>query len=50
MKQEHQMGSLISCVDEFQQQACAQRLELEDAYHGYVHLEENNFAHKKHYL
>ena len=37
-------------TDEFQQQAYAQRLKLEDAYHGYVHLEENNFAHKKHYL
>ena len=36
MKQEHQVGSLHSCIDELQQQAYAQRLELEDAHHGYV--------------
>ena len=36
MKQEHQMGSLNSCIDELQPQAYAQRLELEDAHHGYL--------------
>ena len=36
MKQEHQVGSLNNCIDELQQQAYAQRLELEDAHHGYV--------------
>ena len=36
VKQEHHMGSLTSCIDELQQQAYAQRLELEDAHHGYI--------------
>ena len=30
------MGSFNNCIDELQQQAYAQRLELEDAHHGYV--------------
>ena len=33
MKQEHQVGALNSCINELQQQAYAQRLELEDAHH-----------------
>ena len=36
MKQEHQVGSLNNCVEELRQQACAQRLELKDAHHGYI--------------
>ena len=36
LKQEHQLKSLNSCIDELQQQAYSQRLELEDAYHGYI--------------
>ena len=36
MKQEHQVGSLNNCIGELQQQAYAQRLELQDAHHGYV--------------
>ena len=36
MKQEHQARSFNSCVDELQQQAFAQRLELENAHHGYI--------------
>ena len=36
MKQECQVGSLNSCVNELQQQAYAQGLELQDAHHGYV--------------
>ena len=36
MKQEHQVESLNSCIDELQQQAYAQRLELEDAHHGFI--------------
>ena len=36
MKKEHQMGSLNYCTNELQQQACAQRLELEDAQHGKI--------------
>ena len=36
VRQEHQVGSLDNCVDELQQQACAQRLEFEDAHHGYI--------------
>ena len=36
MKQEHQVGSLNNCIDELQKQAHAQKLELEDAHHGYA--------------
>ena len=36
MKQEHQVGPLNNCNDELQQQAYAQRLELQDAQHGDV--------------
>ena len=36
MKQEHQVDSLDTCIDELQQQVCAQRLELEKAHHGYI--------------
>ena len=36
MKQEHQVGALNSCINEHQQQAYAQRLELQDAHHGYI--------------
>ena len=36
MKQEHQAGSLNHCISDLQQQAYAQRLELQDAQHGYV--------------
>ena len=36
MKHEHQVGSLNNCICKLQQHACAQRLELEDAHHGYV--------------
>ena len=36
MKQEHQVESLNSCVNELQQHAYAQRLELEDAHHAYI--------------
>ena len=34
VKQEHQVGSLNSFIDELQQEAYAQRLELQDAHHG----------------
>ena len=36
MRQEHQVGSLNSCIDELQQQAYAQRLKLADAHDGYI--------------
>ena len=36
MKQEHQVRSLNNCISELQQQASAQRLELQDAQHGFV--------------
>ena len=36
MMQEHQVGSLTKCINELQQQAYAQRLELQDAQHGYI--------------
>ena len=35
VKQERQVGSLNSGINELQQQACAQRLELQDAHHGF---------------
>ena len=36
MKQEHKVGSLNNCTNELQQLAYAQRLDLDDAHHGYV--------------
>ena len=36
MKQEHQVGSFNSCINEVQQQAYAQGLELQDARNGYL--------------
>ena len=36
MKQEDQVESLNSCIDELQQQDYAQRVELKDAHHGYI--------------
>ena len=36
MNQEYKVESLNTCTSELQQQTCAQRLELEDAHHGYV--------------
>ena len=34
-KQEHKVESLIYFINELQQQACAQRMESENAHHGY---------------
>ena len=36
MKQEHKVKSLNNCIDDLPQQAYAQGLDLENAYHGYV--------------
>ena len=36
MKQEHKVESLNHCIDELQQQAHVQRLDWENAHHGYV--------------
>ena len=36
MKQEHKVESLYICINEIQQQAYAQRLDLENTHHGYV--------------
>ena len=36
MKQKYQVESLNNCISELQQQTSAQRLELQDAQHGYV--------------
>ena len=36
MRQEHHVVSLNSCINELQQQAYAQGLELQDAHNGYV--------------
>ena len=35
-KQEHKVKSLNNCINELQQQTYAQRLELQDAQHGYT--------------
>ena len=35
MKQEYKVESLNTCIGELKQQTYAQRLELEDAHHGY---------------
>ena len=48
MKQEHQVGSFNSCINELQQQAYAQRLELQDAQHGFI--DEKKFVYRKNYL
>ena len=42
MRQEHQVGALINCISELQQQAYAQRSELQDAQHGYVEFRREN--------
>ena len=42
MKQEHKVESLSICVNELQQQAYAQRVDLEIAHHGY-HLGQNQY-------
>ena len=43
MKQEHKVESDNNCMSELQQQAYAQRLELEDAHHGYVESRRGQF-------
>ena len=35
MRQEHQVGALYNCISELQQQAYAQRSELQDAQYGF---------------
>ena len=36
MRQVHEVGALKNCISELQQQAYGQRLELQDAQHGYI--------------
>ena len=36
MRQKHQVESLNNCITELQQQTYAQRLEIQDAQHGYI--------------
>ena len=36
MKQENKVESLNNCINELQQQVYAQRLDVENAHHGYV--------------
>ena len=50
VKQEHQVGSLDSCINELQQQASAQKLDLEDAITVTLNLFENKYDYKKNYL
>ena len=50
MKQGQNVESLNNCIGELQQQAYAQRLELEDARHGYVNLDEHKCDYKKNWL
>ena len=48
MKQEHKVESLNNCINELQQQAYAQRLDLENTHHGYVlNLEEYKCDYKE---
>ena len=47
MKQECRVEFLNTCIHEFQQQTYAQRLDLDDAHHGYVDFEESKFDYKK---
>ena len=49
-KQEHQVESLNNCISEPQQQTYAQRLELQDAEHGFFNLDRNKLVCKKNYL
>ena len=44
VKQEHEEGSLNSCINELQQQTYAQRLELEDAHHGFFESRREHFG------
>ena len=46
VKQECQVGSLNNCIDELQTQACAHRLELEDAITDTLNLDENKLGYK----
>ena len=39
MKQEHKVESLNNCINEIQQQACAQRQDLKNTHHGYIYFE-----------
>ena len=50
MKQEHQVGSLKSSIIELHQQAYAQRLELQDAQHGYVESRREHVRPQEDYL
>ena len=50
VRQEHQVGSLNSCISELQQQAHAQRLELQEHNTDIWNLEESKFGYKKSYL
>ena len=50
MKQEHQVGSLNSCIDGLQPQAYAQEWNWRTPITDILNLEENNYACKKTYL
>ena len=47
VRQEHQVGSPDNCIEELQQQACAQRLEFEDAHHGYIESRREQVRHQE---
>ena len=49
MKQEHQFESRNNGICELQHQTYAQRLELQDAQHVFLNLDENKFVYKKNY-
>ena len=50
MKQENKVKSFNTSIGELQQQTYAQRLELEDAHHGYVKSRSGRVRQKKNYL
>ena len=48
--QEHQVGSFKSCINELQQQGCAQGLEFQNTIMDILNLEENKLVDKKNHL
>ena len=47
MRQEHQVGSLKSCINELQQHVYVQGLELQDVHHGYVEYRREQIRHQE---
>ena len=50
MRQEHQVGSPNTCINELQQQTFAQRLEFKTLNTDMLNLDDHKFVYKKNYL